>query len=70
MSRIVIILSFILCSVLSIAQPTTIRIDPANARGGTTSQIFDEVNYIPLETTKESLFGQIDQLAVTEKYFV
>ena len=70
MKNIILPLSFILCSVISRAQPTTIRIDPANAQGGTASQFFDEVNYIPLETTKESLFGQIDQLAVTDKYFV
>jgi hypothetical protein len=70
MSRIVITFSFILCSFVSLAQPSILRIDPANAQGGTASQIFDEVNYIPLETTKESLFGKIDQLTVTDKYFV
>ncbi|MEO7315903.1 MAG: 6-bladed beta-propeller [Ginsengibacter sp.] len=61
---------FISCSIISIAQPITIRIDPGDAQGGTASQIFAEVNYIPLETTKESLFGKIDQLAVTEDYFI
>jgi len=66
-------LLFLICQNSSIGQDsaaTTIRIDPKNAVGGTVSQVFDRVNYIPLETTKESLFGKIDQLAVTEKYFI
>ena len=50
--------------------PTSLRIDPANARSGTVSQLFDEINYIPLETTKESLFGDIYSLVVTDKYFI
>src|SRR5579863_2552377 len=53
------------------AQPTTtLRIDPENARGGTTGQVFDSVRFIPLETTKESLFGSIDQLEVTDSFFI
>ena len=49
----------------------TLRIDPASARGTTVSRVFDEVHFIPLETTKESLFGSISQLRVTEdKYIV
>lgn len=47
-----------------------LRIDPDNARGGTASQIFDSVSFIPLETTKQSLFGKIDQLEVTDQYFI
>ncbi|RZK54342.1 MAG: 6-bladed beta-propeller [Pedobacter sp.] len=42
----------------------TLRIDPQSARGAAVSQIFDEVKFIPLETTKESLFGNIAQLKV------
>ena len=47
-----------------------LRIDPASATSGTASQLFEGINYIPLETTKESLFGTIDQLEVTDKYFI
>lgn len=52
------------------AHAVTIRIDPSNANGGTASEVFESVNYIPLETTKESLFGRIDQLEVTRDYFL
>lgn len=48
----------------------TLRIDPESARGATVSQIFDDVEFIPLETTKESLFGGISQLSLTKDYFV
>lgn len=49
---------------------TTIRIDPTLAKGGFTSDLFNKVNFIPLETTSESLFGQITKLETTEKYFI
>lgn len=48
----------------------TLRIDPENAKGATVSQIFDEVEFIPLETIKESLFGSISQLSATKEHFV
>ena len=38
--------------------------------GGNASDFFTEINYIPLETTEESLFGSISKLAVTEDYFI
>jgi len=44
--------------------------DPDNANGGTASQVFDSIRFIPLETTKESLFGSIDQLEVTDSLFI
>ena len=47
-----------------------LRVNPDQATGGTTSEIFQELNYIPLETTKESLFGKIDQLYVTDSFFI
>lgn len=47
----------------------TLRIDPENARGGSASQIFESIEFIPLETTSESLFGSIDQMEVTDDYF-
>jgi hypothetical protein len=48
----------------------TLRVDPSNAVGGVASDFFTEVNYIPLETTKESLFGSISQLEITNDYYV
>lgn len=54
----------------SAQQPQTLRIDPAFASGVPVSQVFEEVNYIPLETTKESLFGTINQLEVSDQYFI
>src|SRR3954467_7786076 len=48
----------------------TLRIDPLNSFGGSASEVFETANYIPLETTKESLFGSIDQLEVTDQYFI
>jgi len=48
----------------------TLRIDPSSARGAAASQIFDEVRFIPLETTKESLFGSISQLRVTDDQYI
>lgn len=48
----------------------TLRIDPESARGATVSQVFDEVEFIPLETTKESLFGSINQFSVAKDCFV
>lgn len=47
-----------------------LRIDPSIAFGGTVSDFFDEVNYVPLETSKESLFGDISQLVITDSSFV
>lgn len=48
----------------------TLRIDPSNAMGGNASDFFTQINYIPLETTEESLFGSIYKLEVTEDYFI
>ncbi|RXF68285.1 6-bladed beta-propeller [Arcticibacter tournemirensis] len=48
----------------------TLRIDPESARGASVSQVFDEVHFIPLETTKESLFGSISQMQITESSYI
>lgn len=56
MHKLLIAFSLLFYSITSIGQPTTIRIDPATATSGTASQLFEEINYIPLETIKESLF--------------
>ncbi|MEO6682979.1 MAG: 6-bladed beta-propeller [Ginsengibacter sp.] len=51
-------------------QPRTLRIDPDFATGMPVSQVFEEVNFIPLETTRESLFGTINQLGISDQYFI
>ncbi|MES2427099.1 MAG: 6-bladed beta-propeller [Bacteroidota bacterium] len=45
-------------------------INPTYARGGIDTQIFRSVTYIPLETTKESLFGKIFKMEVTDDYYI
>ena len=52
------------------SEMVTLRIDPENATGANVSQLFDEVRFIPLETTKESLFGRIDGMRVIKGKFV
>jgi hypothetical protein len=48
----------------------TLRIDPQSARGAAVSQVFSEVEFIPLETTKESLFGNISQLKIIDDHYI
>jgi hypothetical protein len=48
----------------------TLRIDPDYAHGGTVSQLFDSLEFIPLETTSESLFGAVDQLEIVDSLFI
>lgn len=48
----------------------TLRIDPQSARGANISHVFDEVKFIPLETTKESLFGSIYDLKIVKNQFI
>src|SRR5665213_118021 len=47
-----------------------LRIDPAQAYGGVVSDYFEEVNYIPLQTNKQSLFGTINSMVITDSSFV
>lgn len=47
-----------------------IRINPDIARGGDISNFFNDIEYIPLETTKESLFGEITEMALTSDSYV
>jgi hypothetical protein len=51
-------------------QVRKIRIDPAQAYGGTISEYFDDIEYIPLESTEESMFGDVSQLMATDSSFV
>ncbi len=48
----------------------TLYFDPASTIGAPVSRLFESVTYIPLETTKQSLFGQISQLVVTTQFFI
>jgi len=48
----------------------TIRIDPGAARGTLVSKVFEEIDFIPLETKKESLLGKVKQLEIAENCFV
>ncbi|WP_457269436.1 6-bladed beta-propeller [Pedobacter sp. UYEF25] len=57
-------------SILDSSKMVTLRIDPNNAKGGLVSDFFSQVEFIPLETTKESLFGQVNQLKIIENRFV
>jgi hypothetical protein len=76
--RLIFFLLMYLSSMFAVAQTgkvdstgmVTLRIDPQSARGATVSQVFDEVQFIPLETTKESLFGRITDLKVVKDYFL
>lgn len=67
MKKILFIFVLLAPSILTNAQATILRIHPSSARGGIVSQLFDKIKFIPLETTKESLFGRIDQLEATER---
>jgi len=49
---------------------TKIRINPEVANGGKFSELFDSVEFIPLETTKESLFGTTNKLVITDSSYV
>jgi len=43
---------------------------PTLASGASASKVFEEINYIPLQTTKKSIFGRIKQLIVSDEYFI
>ena len=47
-----------------------LRINPDAAMGGAVSQYIDQVEYITLENSPQSAFGEIDQLEVTDKYYI
>ena len=62
---------FLCCFSGIYAQPIQkLRIDPAQAYGGTVSDYFSAVEYIPLETTKESLFGEIGNMIITNSSYI
>ena len=51
-------------------RPEKLRIDPDAAMGGTVSQYIDQVQYITFENSPQSAFGEIDQLEVTDSYYI
>lgn len=65
------IIFFMICSAALIAQePIKIRLDPRASMGGEVSSVFKQIRYIPLETTKQSLFGRINQFVAVGDYFI
>ena len=50
--------------------PQTLYFDPASTIGAPASRIFESITYVPLETTRQSTFGQISRLVVTPQYFI
>ncbi|MBO9619086.1 MAG: 6-bladed beta-propeller [Niabella sp.] len=54
----------------SIAQSKTLYIDPSKTIGAPASKLFDDMQFIPLQTTKKCIFGAIRQLVVTRDYFI
>lgn len=52
------------------AQSKTLYIDPSKTVGAPASRIFDDIRFIPLETTRKSIFGAIRQLVVTDSLFI
>lgn len=48
----------------------TLYFDPASTIGAPASRLFESITYVPLETTRQSLFGQISRLVVTPQYFI
>jgi hypothetical protein len=71
MSRTLLLLAATILALPALSrQIHTIRIDPSRTFGGTVSEYFEHVDYIPLETTKNSLFGAPNWLIVTDSSIV
>ena len=52
-------------------ESATIRIVPSSCQAEVgAADLFEEINYVPLETTKKSIFGAIQQLIVTKDHFI
>ncbi len=62
---------FLFIAKLAVGQSAqTLYFDPNSTIGAPASRVFESISYIPLETTRQSLFGQISRLAVTPQYFI
>jgi hypothetical protein len=61
------VLAILICipSFLGAQEIPKYRIDPVQAYGGSVTEYFKEVEYIPLETTNESLFGEARKILIT-----
>lgn len=64
------IIQVFLLQVVHAQSVTKLHVDIDNFNGGTVSEVFKNVHFIPLETTKESIVGTITQLEVTEDNFI
>lgn len=47
-----------------------IRINPGGAMGGMVSQYIDQVEFTTFDSNQESAFGNIDQLEITDQYYI
>jgi hypothetical protein len=56
--------------IIDSSETKVIRIDPRQSFGKSVSDVFEDVRYIPLETTKESNFGEIGKLEISENRLV
>lgn len=63
-------LHFVICHASFSQEATKMRIDPDKAYGGSVSDYFNKIEYIPLETTKESLFGDVARILITDSTFI
>ena len=70
MKHVLVALLLLITDVLAGQTPKTLYFDPASTMGAPASRLFENITYIPLETTKQSLFGQISRLVVTQQYFI
>ncbi len=69
------ILSLWLCQCLLVRSQDVsalekLRLDPDAAMGGTVSQYIQGLRYITFESTEKSAFGNIDQLEITDQYYL
>lgn len=71
MKKIVFVMLTVMLALHSLSQEgITIRVDPLQTYGGKVSDYFESIEFIPLETTKESLFGKTKWLLITDSSFV
>lgn len=64
------VITFFFTTITYAQEITTLRIDPTTAIGGSASQLIENVSFTILESTPESVFGSIEQLAVTPAYYI
>lgn len=70
MQQIVPLLLTLLIPFRTPAQLQKIYLDPKAAINTSFSQLFHEVTFIPLETTKQSTFSRASQMVVTDEHFI